>query len=123
LKEIRRFQDQAAADKEEAARLKDLLLYSDKLPIQDLRVRSLGGELVVTGQVRNLGRRSIGDIELTAYFLDEDGQVLHKEAYVAKSHDGRPLYRGQRRRFKFSVIPAPEKAEDISLIITRVEFE
>ncbi len=111
------------AARAEAARLNSLLLYADRLPLQNVKMKKSGGVLTVDGEVRNAGSRGISDIELTAYFLGEDGKPITDSKYVARSSDGRPLYRYQRRQFRFTVNPAPEDAKDIALVITRVDFE
>jgi hypothetical protein len=97
-------------------------LYTADLQIERLNVSRTGGTLHVSGRIRNNGRRPVNDMTLTFMIKDRNAETLDKVERVAKSSDGKPLYRGQKRDFRFD-IENPDSGRSVSAVIAGIDFE
>jgi len=102
--------------------LEEVRAYSDRLELRGIRVRNVSGELMVSGEIRNIGRRDVVDIELSVYCLDESDMAICSTKYVSTSPDGEPLGYYQRRKFNISIPDFPETAKDVHVVVSDVRF-
>jgi hypothetical protein len=101
---------------------REMHLYTADLQIERLNVSRTGGTLHVSGRIRNNGRRPINDMTLTFMIKDRNAETLNTVERVARSSDGKPLYRGQKRDFRFD-IENPGGGRSVSAVITGIDFE
>lgn len=100
----------------------EMHLYTADLQVERLNVSRTGGTLHVTGRIRNNGRRPVNDVTLTFMIKDWNAETLDTVERAAKSTDGKPLYRGQKRDFRFD-IENPDGGRSVSAVITGIDFE
>jgi formylglycine-generating enzyme required for sulfatase activity len=96
--------------------------YAPKIETANLKVES-GGDFTatVTGEIRNTGDRTLEEVELTVFYLDENGKPLLADlrdrpafnrcypVLATSVHPGehrKPLPPGKSRRFKL-IVPQP----------------
>jgi tetratricopeptide (TPR) repeat protein len=117
---------------EEITRFEGEQSYIDRVGIRGLRVGELiGGGLVVFGEIENYGDRSLTEVEVTIYFLDESGKPVFVETrhpvFVSRhSLDDRnqPLKPNHSKEFGYGAhdVP-PDWAKKLRVEITNIEFE
>jgi hypothetical protein len=106
--------------------------YIDKVKITKLEVaKAVLGELGVFGEIKNLGNRSLEEVEITIYFLDKDGKPIFEETHhpvlVSKYSFGdrnKPLKPNYTRKFGYGTDDVPSDwAKKVRVKITDLEFE
>lgn len=107
------------AEKEKARQTR---IYSGWLEIRNVRLAHINGELLVSGEIRNTGKLGFNDIELTIYCLGEEGTPLCEKTHLTSSSDGKPLERGQHRKFRFKLERAPAEAREVQIIISELDL-
>ncbi len=109
--------------KEDLEMQKKIRLYAEKLPLKDVAIKNMSGELTVSGKISNRGPREVNDVELTVYLMDGDGNPVYQSAHNISSYDGLPLKQYQQRKFRIEVNLVPETAEDVMVLITNITFQ
>jgi len=112
------------------------LVYArDSLQLYDVTARYaddvLDGRVAgVFGKVRNLGSRTLSRVEVTAYFLNTDGAVIHENDYPAVSvgsvmGSDPPLKPNYIREFGFKTKDCPSEwaAGRVRVAVTDISFE
>ncbi|MBW2038001.1 MAG: hypothetical protein JRI46_00145 [Deltaproteobacteria bacterium] len=111
---------------------KEKQAYVDNVKIRNLEVaKALLGGLGVFGEVKNLGDRTLTEVEITIYFLDKNGNPIFEKTYypvlVSKWSFGdraQPLKPGYIRKFGVKADNAPsEWAKKVRVKVTDIKFE
>ena len=106
--------------------------YIDKVKITKLEVaKAVLGGLGVFGEIKNLGNRSLKEVEITVYFLNKIGKPIFEETYhpvlVSEYSFGdrnKPLKPNYTRKFGYSTDDVPSDwAKKVCAKITDIEFE
>jgi hypothetical protein len=121
--------DRAAASERQAKALQDKMedirqtqIFAGWLDIRDIRILHMNGEIFISGEIRNTGPRAFNDIELTVYCLSKGGTPLYEERFMTESSDGKPLTKGQRRRFDLRIENAPPEAKEAHIVISDIQL-
>ena len=106
--------------------------YLDKVHITNLRVgvgkSYRGEEKAVFGTVVNKGDKTLDKVQVTVYFLDEQGRPMYEERYHAVlvssySSDNGPLRPNYRESFGYSARDVPDGwSGDVDAKVTNLEF-
>lgn len=102
---------------------KEVLAYTDRLELKDIRISNFHNELKVSGTIINRGSREVNDIALTLFCLDTDDRMVCEKEYISVSPDGYPLRKYQRRRFSITIDNAPDEAKGVQIIVSDIEFQ
>jgi len=111
---------------------KEKQAYIDKVKITRLEVaKAVLRGLGVFGEIKNLGNRSLKEVEITIYFLDKNGKPIFEETYhpvlVTEYSFGdrnKPLKPNYTRKFGYSTDDVPSDwAKKVQAKITDIEFE
>ena len=114
-----------------ASEHKEKLVYFDKVEVANVRVgQEHGDRHGVFGELKNRGDRTLREVEITVYFLDKEGNVVHEETHrpVSATDDpfaGNPsLKPNYARKFGYRVDGAPSDwAKKVKVAVTDVEFQ
>jgi len=106
-------------------------MYFDKIEVAGVRVgQEYGDRYGVFGELKNRGDRTLREVEITAYFLDKEGNVVHEETYRPVSATDNPfaenlsLKPNYARKFGYRIDGAPsEWAKKVKVSVTDVEFQ
>jgi hypothetical protein len=105
--------------------------YLDKIELKQIKVgQSIFSEPGIYGEVKNLGNRTLKEVEITIYFLDHNGNKVHEKTYhpvlvsqYSFGESGTPLKPGYSRPFGVKASDAPsEWAHKVQCIVTDLEF-
>jgi hypothetical protein len=116
----------------EIENFKEKQTYIGKIKITKLKVaKSFLGGLGVFGELKNLGNRSLKEVEITIYFLDKNGKPIFEEVHypvlVSEYSFGdinKPLKLNYTRKFGYSTNDVPSDwAKKVRAKITNIEFE
>ena len=114
-----------------AAEHEEKRTYFDKIEVVGVRVgQEHGDRYGVFGELKNRGDRTLREVEITAYFLDKEGNVVHEETYRPVSATDNPFAENQSlkpnyaRKFGYRVDGAPSDwAKKVKVAVTDVEFQ
>ena len=106
--------------------------YLSNLELRNIRVADavLGGKGVF-GEVKNLGDRSLKEVEIIVYCLGKDGRPVFEETYypvlitdsVFSTRDEKPLKPNYSEKFGYGLDDAPSDwSGEVRVEITKVEF-
>ena len=131
--------NEIAEQKREKAELARKQAYVDKVKLYDLEARYYetysGNVPGVKFKLKNTGDQTLRRVEVTVYFKDAKGQVIHEETYhpvlvtkysISNDPPLKPNYIWQLERGKFyqaKSVPDEWKAGSVSARITDIEFE
>jgi hypothetical protein len=76
-------------------------------------------KIIIEGSIKNNGKLGLNNIELTAFVIDDTMKILREHTHTASSPDGKPLWRHERRHFKFKI---EATQNTIILLITKIDF-
>ena len=102
--------------------------YLDRIQVKGVQVgKSVLDEEGVFGEVKNLGDRTVGRVEITIYCLDKDGKTVFEKTYPAVSdsaYDTKgPLKAGYSRQFGVKLDDAPSDwAKKVTVKVSKVAF-
>jgi len=106
--------------------------YIDKVEIRNIHIgKSILDEIGVFGEVKNHGDRTLKEVEITIYCLDENGKAIFEKTYhpVLVSEyslfgDNEPLKPNYSRKFGVKLDDAPSDwARKVRVKITNIEFQ
>lgn len=105
--------------------------YINKVEIRNLKVsKSIIGDYGVFGEIKNLGDRTLREVEITIYFLDKDDKPIFEETYhpvlVTRFSlgDNEPLKPNYSTKFGYSPDNVPSDwAKKVRAKITNIEFD
>lgn len=105
--------------------------YVEYIELRNIRVgKSVLNDQGVFGEVKNLGHRTLTEVEITIYCLDEDGNPIHELTYhpVLVSEwsfrDNQPLKPNYTRKFGCKLDDAPSDwAGEVLVKVSDIEFE
>jgi len=114
-----------------AGEQKEKLAYIDKIEVMNVRVgQESGDRFVVFGELKNRGDRTLREVEITAYCLDKEGDVVHEETYRPVSASGnpfgddQPLKPNYGKKFGYRIDKAPSDwARKVKVDVTDLEFQ
>ncbi len=114
-----------------AADYKVCQAYFDKIEVRNVRVgQDVLGRQGVFGELKNRGDRTLRRVEVTAYCLDKEGNMVHEETYTPvlvseySFGDNQPLKPNYGKTFGFRIDGAPSDwAKKVTVAVTDVEFE
>ena len=114
-----------------ASEHKEKLVYFDKVEVANVRVgQEYGDRHGVFGELKNRGDRTLREVEITVYFLDKEGNVVHEETFRPVSATDNPfaenpsLKPNYARKFGYRVDGAPSDwAKKVKVAVTDVEFQ
>jgi hypothetical protein len=110
----------AAEEQEEAA---EKGIYAVRLKIKLVRLKKTkGGDIEVSGSVRNTGNREVNGISLVLYCLDAQDRPVCKKKIAVEPTGGVPLRKHQRLLFKTEISRAPEGTKDVGAVVTDMSF-
>ena len=113
---------------EETEKFKEKQAYKDKVVIRSLKVASDFGFL---GEIKNLGDRTLKEVEITIYFLDKNNKSIFEKIYRPvlvtefSFSDNDPLKPNYSRKFAYYTtddVPS-EWAKKVNAKVTNIEFE
>lgn len=116
---------------EEMEKFKEKQAYIDKVVIRSLKVaKAISGDLGVFGEIKNLGDRTLKEVEITIYFLDKNDksifEKIHRPVLVTEFSfsDNDPLKPNYSRKFGYTTDDVPsEWAKKVKAKVTNIEFE
>ena len=104
--------------------------YIDKVKIVNLRVaKAVLDDWGVFGEIKNTGNRTLTEVEITIYYLDEYGNTIYEDDYhpvlISKwSSDNKPLKPNYSEKFGYGTDDVPsEWSKKIKAYVTNIEFE
>jgi len=104
--------------------------YLDKIKIVNLRVGKTGlDDWGVFGEIKNTGNRTLTQVEITIYYLDEDGNTVYEDTchpvlISSWSSDRKPLKPNYSEKFGYGTDDVPsEWSKKIEVYVTNIEFE
>lgn len=104
--------------------------YVDKIKIMNLRVaKAVLDDWGVFGEIKNTGNRTLTEVEITIYYLDEYGNTIYEDTFhpvlISRwSSDNKPLKPNYTEKFGYGTDDVPsEWSKKIKVYITNIEFE
>ena len=104
--------------------------YADKIKIMNLKVaKAVFGDLGVFGEIKNTGNRTLTEVEITIYYLDDYGNTIYEDTFhpilISRwSSDNKPLKPNYTEKFGYGADDVPsEWSKKIKVYITNIEFE
>ncbi len=103
--------------------------YLDKVALKNIEVgKSVLDERGVFGEIKNTGDRTLSQVEIIVYFLDEKGSPVYEKNYtpvLQSSYRPTPLLKsGYSQKFGMKAEDAPsEWSGKVSVKITSVKFD
>jgi hypothetical protein len=112
--------EEQAAEQEEAA---EKGIYAVRLKIKLVRLKKTkGGDIEVSGSVRNTGNREVNGISLVLYCLDAQDRPVCRKKIAVEPKGGVPLRKHQRLLFKTEIPRAPEGTKDVGVVVADMSF-
>ena len=111
---------------------KEKQAYIDKVEIRDVHMgKSVLDETGVFGEIKNLGDRTLTDVQITIYCLDKNGKAVfertHHPVLVSEYSllgDNKPLKPNYSEKFGVRLNDAPSDwANKVRVKVTDIEFE
>jgi len=111
---------------------KEKQAYIDKVEIRNVHIgKSILDEAGVFGEVKNLGDRTLKEVEITIYCLDKNGKTIFEKTYrpVLVSEyslfgDNKPLKPKYSKKFGVKLDDAPSDwARKVKVKVTDIEFQ
>ena len=104
--------------------------YYDKVVIRNVYVgKSILDETGVFGEIKNLGNKSLKEVEITIYCLDKDGRPIFEKKYYPilvsewSFEDNGPLKPNYSKKFGVKLDDAPSDwAKKVEVKVTDIEF-
>ena len=99
---------------------------------QNIKVRIVGvtlenADLVLAGELKNTGNKTLRKVDITIYYLNNDGEPVHEQSYPPASYmflEGGPLKPGFVRRFGVDANDSPSEWQGkVRVKVTALEFE
>lgn len=104
--------------------------YVDKVKIVNLRVaKAILDDWGVFGEIKNIGNRTLTEVEITIYYLDEYGNTIYEDTFhpvlISRwSSDNKPLKPNYSEKFGYGTDDVPsEWSKKIEAYVTNIEFE
>lgn len=104
--------------------------YVDNVKIMNLRVaETVLDDWGVFGEIKNTGNRTLTEVEITIYYLDEYGNTIYEDTFhpvlVSRWSSGnKPLKPNYSEKFGYGADDVPsEWSKKIEVDITNIEFE
>lgn len=119
-----------AMDKK-AAEYKERRMYIDKIEVRNVSVEQGNlGQLGVSGELKNLGDRTLRAVAITVYYLDKEGNGIREKTYYPVlvteevNGDHQPLKPNYGKTFWYRIDEAPSDwAKKVKVAVTDVEFQ
>jgi len=119
-----------AMDKK-ATEYKERQMYFDKIEVRNVSVEQGNlGQLGVSGELKNLGDRTLRSVAITVYYLDKEGIVVHEKTYDPVLVTGElygdhePLKPNYGKIFWYRIDgPPSDWAKKVKVAVTDVEFQ
>lgn len=111
---------------------KEKQVYIDKVEIRNVHIgKSILDEVGVFGELKNLGDRTLKEVEITIYCLDKNGKAIFEKTYrpVLVSEyslfgDNKPLKPNYSKKFGVKLDDAPSDwARKVKVKVTDIEFQ
>ena len=108
--------------------------YLDQVEVRSIKVsKTVFGDPGVWGEIKNLGKRTLTEVEITVYCLDSEGAAIYEESYhpvlnpesslLAMLGNTEPLKPNYSAKFGYSLEDAPSDwAGKVRVQVTDVEF-
>lgn len=114
-----------------AAVYKDKQAYFANIEVRNVHVaKTILDEYGVFGEIKNRGDKTLKKVEITAYCLDKDGNVVHEKNYYPvlvtefSFGDNQPLKPNYGKTFGYRIDDAPSDwANKVKVAVTDIEFQ
>ncbi len=104
--------------------------YVDKVKIMNLKVaKTVFDKWGAFGEIKNAGNRTLTEVEITIYYLDEYGNTIYEKTFhpvlvSSWSSDSKSLKPNYSEKFGYDTDDVPsEWSKKIKVYVTNIEFE
>jgi len=104
--------------------------YIDKVKIMNLHIaKTILDRWGVFGEIKNTGNRTLTEVEITIYYLDEPGNTIYEKTFhpvlvSSWSPDNKPLKPNYSEKFGYDADDVPsEWSKKIKAHVTNIKFE